>query len=628
MKTPALGLLLFVSHGFLASVANAVVCRPLSDTYPATLNSTNDVIRTAGESVNTSLATLLANDTVVTGLNETSFSVEAFSIHDPESLFTFHYSALSLANSTEGVAVANSTSIYRIGSISKAWTVYIWLLAVGDEAFNDPITRYVPELAEYASSHDTADQLNILNWNSVTIGALASQLSGFSRDPWLGSQVDVPNQRFFNLPPPVHEASNSSFCGDPSSAGLFYCSRQDMFSNNLFRSPNVAVFSTPAYANLPYQILSYALENITNTSFPDLFQTYIIDQHNLESTFYTIPPTPNNSVIPINASISLYNVDFNEGAAYGGYFSSLTDVSKIARAVLNSTYLDPAMTRRWLKPVSFAPPGPLFSNGGIVQAVGAPWEIIRAPAPASSLTSAFNQESSSQSNDSITAAASQYQTWIYTKEGDVGLYSSLTAIIPEFDAGFTILTAGPAAHLTTLYLADIITETYIPAFFEAARIETAASYTGSFTDGNTNSSAKIEVPGPESVDQGMILSELIYNGSDFISLFSLGVYGLPQGIKLVIRLYPDRLSTITGSGTQGQTEAIEGWRASFSAPDNSTPMGAFTSACWAWSAIGGLNYGGVSFDDFRFRVSTSAGGAKVVTGFDVPALQLNLTKTG
>lgn len=600
------------------AIAKAYICRPFNDLYPVPVNASSDVFTSASQQLNSTLSSLLVNQTVQASTNSTSFSLNVFSLHDPTSILTYHHSAPALTASTEGVKHVDSSTIYRLGSVSKLWTMYIWLLAAGDGAFNDPITKYVPELAQYTSSHNPKNEVDIVNWHSITVEALASHLSGIGRDPAAGPQGDKLYQQLLGLPPPTHNISTNGFCGDAASPIHFYCNRSDFFTDNLFRAPNTPIFYSPAYANLPFQILAYALENITNTSFTSLFQTNLVDKHNLQHTFYSVPPTPNDSVIPVNASASYYNVDFAESSPFGGYYSSLDDVTTVARAILNSTFLNAALTRKWMKPITFTPPSPLLDSNGIVQAVGAPWEIIRAPAPDAALL----RQASGSSN--ATASAS-YQTWVYTKEGDIGLYTSLTALLPEFDAGFTVLTAGTAAHVLALNLADLITETFVPAFFEAARSETAELYTGTFVDEITNSSAKIQVPAATAENQGVILSELIHNGTDFLALISAVQYGLPQGTQVEARLYPNRLQSTLSTDGNGESEIEQGWKLSYSVPGESAAAGAFTSQCATWESVGGLNYAGVSFDDLRFRVNTSAAGERTVLGLDLPALQVNMT---
>lgn len=50
-------------------------------------------------------------------------------------------------------------------------------------------------------------------------------------------------------------------------------------------------------------------------------------------------------------------------------YTSAGDLSSLGRAILRSTLLKPAMTRRWLKPTSF--------SSDPMAAVGIPWGIRR-----------------------------------------------------------------------------------------------------------------------------------------------------------------------------------------------------------------------------------------------------------
>jgi hypothetical protein len=151
--------------------------------------------------------------------NTTSFSIDVYSAHEKSSIFTYHYSAPALAHPTEGVAKVDSSTIYRIGSVSKLLTVYTYLVAAGDVSFNEPVTKYIPELAAYAKKNAAAletSDIDIFDWNDITVGALASQLSGFVRDfaPNLVSEASL--AQFL---PPVPDI-NAKFCGNLAQAQL------------------------------------------------------------------------------------------------------------------------------------------------------------------------------------------------------------------------------------------------------------------------------------------------------------------------------------------------------------------------------------------------------------------------
>lgn len=194
------------------------------------------------------------------------------------------------------------------------------------------------------------------------------------------------------------------------------------------------------------------------------------------------------------------------------------------------------------------------------------------------------------------------------------------ALIPEFDVGFEILAAGTLPHVVVTQIADYVTEAFIPALFESARIQTGETYAGTYVDEATNSTVVLQVADPTDVQQGLSLQSMIYNGTDIIAAFAQYIYALPEGYSLAMSLYPDGLrsqATTNGSVT-------EGWRAITRVPEDTQSLGAFSSACGEWAAIGGLGYGGISFDDFRFTVQE--GDSRIAVGLELPALQVKLAK--
>jgi hypothetical protein len=67
--------------------------------------------------------------------------------------------------------------------------VYLYLTEARDTSFNDPITKYVPELATCVTENAAElawDAIGIINWDSMTVGALARHLQMFQEAPHLG----------------------------------------------------------------------------------------------------------------------------------------------------------------------------------------------------------------------------------------------------------------------------------------------------------------------------------------------------------------------------------------------------------------------------------------------------------
>lgn len=115
--------------------------------------------------------------------NSSSISITAFSTQDDQNspFFDFHFSSPSLNQSAGSTETVTNTSLYRMGSISKAFTVYTLLVNYGWEHWDDSITKYLPEL-QHAANLEGDTSVAHVDWSKITVGDLASQLSGIGRD--------------------------------------------------------------------------------------------------------------------------------------------------------------------------------------------------------------------------------------------------------------------------------------------------------------------------------------------------------------------------------------------------------------------------------------------------------------
>lgn len=75
----------------------------------------------------------------------------------------------------------DANSIYRIGGLTEVFTIWTVLIEAGDGIWNDPVTKYVPELREAVQGKGSND-IGDVDWQSITVGQLASHMSGISRD--------------------------------------------------------------------------------------------------------------------------------------------------------------------------------------------------------------------------------------------------------------------------------------------------------------------------------------------------------------------------------------------------------------------------------------------------------------
>ena len=102
-----------------------------------------------------------------------SFAVEIYSAGKDAG--TIHRSFNTAAHQKGKVDVGPDT-VFRVHSISKVITVYTILSKLGFKHWHDPVTKWVPELA-----NEGKDPISDVDWDEVTLGSLASSMSGISR---------------------------------------------------------------------------------------------------------------------------------------------------------------------------------------------------------------------------------------------------------------------------------------------------------------------------------------------------------------------------------------------------------------------------------------------------------------
>lgn len=119
--------------------------------------------------------------------NETSFTLQIFSAKDESALFESYHTSQAVQAYKAGVKSIDENTVFRIGSASKLITVLLLLIEKGESAFNEPVAKYVPEIREAvaamrSNTTQQRDAIDFLNWEHVTIGQIASQMSGVLRD--------------------------------------------------------------------------------------------------------------------------------------------------------------------------------------------------------------------------------------------------------------------------------------------------------------------------------------------------------------------------------------------------------------------------------------------------------------
>ena len=112
--------------------------------------------------------------------NFTSFSVVLFSGGEGSAEDSVFFEYSHTAPKVESSVQVSSKTVFPIGSLTQVFTVYAWLIEMGDGEWETPITRYIPELASLHKSSSSSKGL-LVNWEDITIGALTSQMSGIAR---------------------------------------------------------------------------------------------------------------------------------------------------------------------------------------------------------------------------------------------------------------------------------------------------------------------------------------------------------------------------------------------------------------------------------------------------------------
>jgi hypothetical protein len=180
-----------VAISFLSTVASAQrslyqPCPLLGPFFPAPLiDPTSPALNKVAQSLNK-----LLDDYIVAGggrfgpitPNTTSFSLALFAGSNytpgPDDLpffYEYHHAANGLENRQ-----LDKDSVFALGDLTQVFTVYTQLAALGDEVWSHSILDYVPELLNISVA--ASDAIGQVQWEDVTLGALAGQMSGIARD--------------------------------------------------------------------------------------------------------------------------------------------------------------------------------------------------------------------------------------------------------------------------------------------------------------------------------------------------------------------------------------------------------------------------------------------------------------
>ncbi|KAJ4294194.1 hypothetical protein N0V90_007884 [Kalmusia sp. IMI 367209] len=547
-------------------------CPLLGPRFPIARNlSASTVIQSGFKNLTDALDDYVAslNGTFGPTSSSTSFSIALFSTDSSNStrpfIYEYHHTSDTLANATAGTTKVDGDSVYRVGDLTTLFTTWLFLTEAGEQHWEDPVSKWVPELVEATQN---LDRFSAVNWNEVTLGDLAAHLGGIGHfassyaDPRVASLL---------------EGFSNSTSRSPCQLGSSLCDRKEFLAYFGKHSSVFAPGTTPIFSNAGYIILAFALESITGRSYNELLKSSILEPLNMSSTSYLQPPDINNTVIPANLTSAQWSSANPIEGPYNGLYSNVHDISTGLRAILSSSLISHATTHRWLKPVSH--------TSNLVNSIGRPWEIY-----------------------SLTATPISPVIPVYQVRGNVGLYSSHIGLVPDYDVGFVILAADSEVNPDLNAYADIISIAMLPALEQNAIVSASKAFAGTYVSASNTS---IVIAQAEDSSPGLSLTSFKSSHKDVRAVYAELNDISPENLSF--RLYP------TNTAEEKEKGKKMAFRASFQ--DVTELADAGTPTCDTWRYIDQLQVNGVGLDEFIFEME----GDQAV-GVTVPALNATFVK--
>ncbi|KAL3490045.1 beta-lactamase/transpeptidase-like protein [Aspergillus germanicus] len=494
-----------------SSVALASVCLPgafanfLAPTYPPPrdISSSESAVAGAWKNLTTRLERSLhtRSNSTLAALKDLTFSIGLFSPHDSGATgLQYHHTSAEIRNATNGTNKVDADSIYRVASVSKLITVLAGLVELEPADWERPLSELSPALSKsLRESSGTLDPVYDTQWDAITPSALAAHLAGVSHygQVWtedillsyaLGLATNQTDPAYdpatYGLPyVDLTDPSNLSLCSNLEGT----CTPEQYTQGVAHNPPIFLPWSSPAYSNHGLTLLGIAIANLTGKSMEQVYQDAIFDPLEMASSYSVNPPDSESSrFVVAGDSATSWGAENGLSTPSGGIFSTLNDLNKFGIGVLNSTLLSPVQTRRWMKP--------LVHGASLHYSSGAPWEIYR-----------------------YTDSKSGIVTDIYTKLGDSGYYGSISAFLPDFDVGFSVIGASSKTSRSPLTLALIqeIVDTILPALNVQAARELEAKYAGTYTSTDPNLNSTITFAFAKTpAAPGLVITNFISNGTD------------------------------------------------------------------------------------------------------------------
>lgn len=231
-------------------------------------------------------------------------SISAVIVKGDQIIWSGAYGLSDIDNKTK----ADSTTIYRTGSISKSFTAFLMMQLVeeGTIKLNDPIEKYLPEIKELKGYS---------NATKITFQQLASNTSGLIKEPKLKDAASGP----------IEDWESKILQSIPKTS---------------FRSKPGQEFS---YSNIGFGILGFALSRAANKSFIELVKERIFKPLNMTNSFFVVPENrmvdlakgmKHESIGEINTKSELEHMGRGYKVPNGGIYSTPNDLAKFIASTI------------------------------------------------------------------------------------------------------------------------------------------------------------------------------------------------------------------------------------------------------------------------------------------------------
>ena len=214
----------------------------------------------------------------------------------------------------EKPSAATPETIYRIGSVSKTMTATVLALLAeeGVLTLDDPVSMYVPEIADLIDPRSHAKK--------ITLRHLANHTSGLVREPQMTDAAKGPinlwQQKLLDAIP------TTTLVGEPGSQYV--------------------------YSNIGFGILGLAISRASNEQFMKLVQTRLFNPLNMNSSTFVLSETQREYLATgYDNAKNIHKIDLSkpalehEGRGYkvpnGGIYSTVGDLAKYVIALMGKS---------------------------------------------------------------------------------------------------------------------------------------------------------------------------------------------------------------------------------------------------------------------------------------------------